>query len=427
MFQCLTPLPIPSGVFPKGLYAHASLSLQHGENSQISSTQNQSKLQGFSQCAKFASEFAFYRSRGAPRPHFGRPRGATMGISGASAVEISELADGTPTDSIPVLTLTEVANRLHDYTHPKCKPYTAMYSSVVGGITLDPAAMVVPLDDHIVHRGHGVFDTATVFNGFLYELDSHLDRLLRSAAQARIPPPFPRAVLRNVLVQTVAASGTREGTVRYWLSVGPGDFNLSPAHCNSTFYAVMIAEGRTEKGIDGGVKVITSSVPIKRPYFATMKTTNYLPNALAKMDGEDKGAFQAIWLDDEGFIAEGANMNVAFVSKGTLMVPSFDKILSGCTAKRMLVLVEQLVAKSSSNGEALRNVKVGRITVEEARKADEMMLVVSSYLILPVTEWDGHVVGNGEVGPVVKQLIALMEDDLTNGPPEVREAVPYKK
>lgn len=426
MVQCLTPLPNPSRLCPKGLYAHASLSLQHGENSQISSTQNQSKLQRFSQSAKFASEFSVYRSLAAPRPHFDRPRGATMDIPGASAVEISELAAATPTDSIPVLTLTEVANRLHDYTHPRCKPYTAMYSSVVGGITLDPAAMVVPLDDHIVHRGHGVFDTATVFNGFLYELDAHVDRLLRSAAQARIPLPFPRAVLRNILVQTAAASGTREGTLRYWLSVGPGDFNLSPAHCNSTFYAVMIAEERKSREIVGGVKVITSSVPIKRPYFATMKTTNYLPNALAKMDGEDKGAYQAIWLDDEGFIAEGANMNVAFVSKGTLMVPSFDNILSGCTAKRMLVLVEQLVANSSYNGGALLNVKVGRITVEEARKADEMMLVVSSHLILPVTEWDGQAVGNGEVGPVVKQLLSLMEDDLFNGPPEVREAVPYK-
>lgn len=234
---------------------------------------------------------------------------------------------------------------------------------------------------------------------FLYELDAHVDRLLRSAAQARIPLPFPRAVLRNILVQTAAASGTREGTLRYWLSVGPGDFNLSPAHCTSTFYAVMIAEERKSREIVGGVKVITSSVPIKRPYFATMKTTNYLPNALAKMDGEDKGAYQAIWLDDEGFIAEGANMNVAFVSKGTLMVPSFDNILSGCTAKRMLVLVEQLVANSSYNGGALLNVKVGRITVEEARKADEMMLVVSSHLILPVTEWDGQAVGNGTSEP----------------------------
>ncbi len=103
-----------------------------------------------------------------------------------------------------------------------------MYSSVLGGIVTDPALMVLPLDDHMVHRGHAVFDTATLTHGMLYQLDPHLDRLIKSADGARIPPPFPRERLRQIILETAAASRQREGSVRYWLSAGPGGFGLGP-------------------------------------------------------------------------------------------------------------------------------------------------------------------------------------------------------
>src|SRR5262245_64010805 len=106
-----------------------------------------------------------------------------------------------------------------------------MYSSVLGGIVTDPAFMVLPLDDHMVHRGHAVFDTATLTQGMLYQLDPHLDRLLRSAELARIPLPFSREQLRQIILETAAASGKSDGSVRYWLSAGPGGFVLGAAEC----------------------------------------------------------------------------------------------------------------------------------------------------------------------------------------------------
>src|ERR1044071_6205731 len=77
--------------------------------------------------------------------------------------------------------------RLRQAGHAKSANFYAMYSSVLGGIVTDPALMVLPLDDHMVHRGHSVFDTATLTGGMLYQLDPHLDRLLRSAESAPIP------------------------------------------------------------------------------------------------------------------------------------------------------------------------------------------------------------------------------------------------
>src|SRR4029453_2427052 len=75
--------------------------------------------------------------------------------------------------------------------HSKATNFYAMYSSLLGGIVTDPALMVLPLDDHMVHRGHAVFDTAMVVNGMMFQLDAHLERFLRSAEMARIPLPYP--------------------------------------------------------------------------------------------------------------------------------------------------------------------------------------------------------------------------------------------
>src|SRR6266496_5795403 len=144
---------------------------------------------------------------------------------------------------IPLFSVDDAIRRLHQTVHSKANNFYAMYSSVLGGIVTDPALMVLPLDDHMVHRGHAVFDTATLTHGMLYQLDPHLDRLLRSAELARISLPFPREQLRQIILDTAAASGKRDGSVRYWLSAGPGGFALGPAECiGSSFYVIVFKQ-----------------------------------------------------------------------------------------------------------------------------------------------------------------------------------------
>ncbi|KAI3857176.1 hypothetical protein MKW98_010590 [Papaver atlanticum] len=325
-------------------------------------------------------------------------------------------------DAVPLLSSSEVIEKLRAYrgNHESKQNYMAMYSSVVGGITTDSSAMVIPLDDHIVHRGHGVFDTAAIIDGHLYELDQHIDRFLRSATNAKINLPFNREQIRSILIQTVAASKCREGSLRYWLSAGPGDFQLSPSGCHqSSMYAIVFQDQSPQ--LQEGVKVSTSTIPIKPPQFATVKSVNYLPNVLSKMEAEEKGVFAGIWLDDDGFVAEGPNMNAAFVSKeNEFLMPYFDKILSGCTAKRVLALAEGLVQKGIIAG-----IRVGNITVEEGKGAKEMMLIGSGTLVRPVVQWDDHVIGDGKEGPVAQALLNLLLEDMKSGPASVRVPVPY--
>lgn len=316
----------------------------------------------------------------------------------------------------------EALARLRQAVHAKASNFYAMYSSVLGGIVTDPALMVVPLDDHMVHRGHAVFDTAVLANGMLYQLDQHLDRLLRSAEMARIPLPFPLEQLRQVIIDTSAASGRKDASVRYWLSAGPGGFGLAPGECvGSSFYVVVFsADIYPASYYAQGVKVVTSGVPIKPAFFARVKSTNYLPNVLVVVEAKERGADNGIFIDERGMVAESSNMNVAFVTRDRVFRhPPFDAILSGITVQRILQLARRLVEQGD-----LRDIRVADISVEEGRQAAEMMLIGSSIKVAPVVSWDDHPIGDGKPGPIAGKLLDLWHEDVRTAADQLVR-VPY--
>lgn len=323
-----------------------------------------------------------------------------------------------------VFTSEEATAALQDSVHGKAANFYAMYSSVLGGIVTDPALMVLPLDDHMVHRGHAVFDTATLTHGMLYQLDPHLDRLIKSAEGARIALPFPREQLRRIILETAAASRRRDGSVRYWLSAGPGGYALGPAECvGSSFYVIVFKqEAYPESYYSDGIKVITSRVPIKPPLFARIKSTNYLPNVLVVMEAKDRGADNGVFIDARGMVAESSNMNVAFVTRDrVLRHPPFDAILSGVTIQRVLDFAQRLVQQGVLSG-----VRVADISVEEGRDTAEMMLIGSSIKVAPVVEWDGQKIGDGKAGVVTQKLLAMWNEDTASSQDQL-VAVPYSE
>lgn len=319
-------------------------------------------------------------------------------------------------------TTDEAIARLRQAAHPKAANFYAMYSSVLGGIVTDPALMVLPLDDHMVHRGHAVFDTAVLAHGNLYQLDQHLRRLLRSAEMARIPLPFPLDRLRQIVIDTAAASGRRDASVRYWLSAGPGGFGLAPSECvGSSFYVVVFsADAYPDSYYSKGLKVVTSAVPIKPPFFARVKSTNYLPNVLVMIEAKERGADNGIFVDARGMVGESSHMNVAFVTKDRVFRhPPFDAILSGITVLRILDLARRLVKQGE-----LRDVRIGDISIVEGRQAAEMMLIGSSIKVAPVIRWDDQPIGDGKPGPIAKKLLDLWHEDVRSATEQLVR-VPY--
>ena len=300
--------------------------------------------------------------------------------------------------------------------------YSAFYSSQLGGVVTDPALMVIPFDDHMVHRGHGIFDTAGIVNGRIYDLDAHLDRFVRSAERSNLPLYGSREQMRDIIIQTTALSGKRDGSIRYWLSSGPGSLELGPAAGAEPGFFVMIFGGLAypERWYSEGLRVMTTTLPIKPPLYAITKSTNYLPNVLMQMEAKKAGLDNGVFLDASGNVGESSNMNVAFVTAdGVFRHPKFDHILSGCTSLRLLDLAPALVTQG-----VIAGVEVCDIPVAEARAAREMMLIGSSIKVASIVEWDGAKIGDGRPGAVARALLALLEEDMRSGRDRLID-VPY--
>eukprot|EP00624_Nannochloropsis_granulata_P002007 evm.model.NODE_19466_length_64249_cov_18.424255.22 len=223
--------------------------------------------------------------------------------------------------------------------------FLAFYSSVLGGIVKDPALMTVPMDEHMVHRGHAVFDTCNVSRGQCYGLDFHLDRLLRSAGLALIHPSHTKEELRQIILSTVAASQQREGVfVRFWMTAGRGNFSVSSKETTSSGFFVMVHryKSKEELRLQGIDEYVIQDIPLKNRLLATIKSTNYLTNALVCESAEGMGGCLGIQLDESGRLAESSIANIAILTpQGMLRTPPFEKILAGTTVKRLWELAEE--------------------------------------------------------------------------------------
>ena len=157
-----------------------------------------------------------------------------------------------------------------------------------------------------------------------------------------------------------------------------------------------------ERWYTEGLRVMTTTYPIKAPLYAITKATNYLPNVLMQMEAKEAGFDNGVFIDEDGNVGESSNMNVAFVTKqGVLVHPKFDHILSGCTSLRLLEL-----ARAHQDRVRVAGVEVRDIPVAEARASREMLLLGSSIKVAPVIQWDDQVIGDGKPGPVSKALLA---------------------
>jgi 4-amino-4-deoxychorismate lyase len=317
------------------------------------------------------------------------------------------------TRSFQVLTADEVLAQFKALRSRQPVNYWAFYSSQLGGIVTDSALMVLPFDDHMVHRGHGIFDTAGLVDGRIYDLEAHLDRFLLSADRSKLRLLGSRDDIRDIIVKTAAASGRRDGSIRYWLSSGPGSLELTPAAGAEPGFFVMVFGGLSypERWYAEGLKVMTTTYPIKAPLYAITKATNYLPNVLMQMEAKAAGLDNGVFIDADGNVGESSNMNVAFVTRnGVLAHPKFDHILAGCTSLRLLQLAESLREQG-----VIKGIEVRDVPVAEARLSREMLLLGSSVKVAPIIQWDEQVIGDGKPGPVFKALLGLLEDDMRRG------------
>lgn len=289
--------------------------------------------------------------------------------------------------------------------------YLAMYSSRWNGFVTDPDLMMLPIDDHLVHRGDGVFDVMRCVNGKIYQMEAHLRRLERSARAIFLDFPKEYDNIREIIKILILKGGEKECLIRVTLSRGPGGFSTNPSECplSQIYISIVRYNPLPEMHYKEGIRVISSSIPIKKSYFATIKSCNYLQNVLMKREAIKAGCQYSIGRDDEGFLAEGSAENVGVVSgDGVLKFPSFAKTLAGITVSRIYELADILVREK-----LIERVEFTGISEDVVYRASEVMLMGTSINLLPVTIFDGRRVGEGIPGPVYWRLSRLLWKDMT--------------
>ena len=276
----------------------------------------------------------------------------------------------------------------------------------MGHICTDASLLLLPLDDHICHRGDGLFESISYRQGRLFSFDQHLARLKDGAAALGITPPCPWDTLRHIILDVARAAGSEQGDMRVFLSRGPGGFGISPAECpQAGLYVVALRKKIAgEAFYEKGLTAFTSDIPPKQEYLARIKNTNYLPNVFMAMEARQKGMDVAVTFDENDIMGEAAVANVGLVDdQGRLLCPEIKRILPGTT----LLAAMEVAAERMP----VVQMPIPKAAIATAR---EMLLFTSSTLCVGITHFDGKPVGQGDQagkpGPVALWLKDVLLD-----------------
>jgi branched-chain amino acid aminotransferase len=292
--------------------------------------------------------------------------------------------------------------------------YLAMYSSWFGGIVKNPAFMMIPVDDHMVHRGDGVFEAIKCVNGNLYLFDRHIDRLLHSARAINLNLPVSPEELKGIVVETVRAGGARDAVVRIFVSRGPGGFSADPAESIGSQLYVVVTKPLTPppEQYEKGVIAKRSKIPMKPSNMAHIKTCNYLHSVLMSMEARAEQVDFTISVDEDGCLGEGPTENIGIITSSyEFLVPKFGKVLRGTTISRAMELAKNLL-----KSKVLSRIAEECIPIEEVYRAHEVMLFGTTFDVLPVVKFDDRKIGSGQPGPFYKKLLKLMREDMETNP-----------
>ncbi len=255
---------------------------------------------------------------------------------------------------------------------------------------------------HVEDRGYqfsdGVYEVYEVRGGRLIDERRHAVRLERSLNELRIRPPMSPAALGVIVREVVRRNHVVDGMAYLQVTrgVAPRDhaFPTSVVAPSLVVTARAMAGGPRQKRAQEGVSVIT--VPDNRWERVDIKTVSLLPNVLAKQQAREAGAYEAWFVDDEGFVTEGTSSNAWIVTgEGTLVTRFADRgILRGITRS---VLID------ATAGKRLK-VEERSFTVAEAVAAREAFVTSATTIVTPVVRIDGKPVGDGKPGPVTRRM-----------------------
>ena len=257
--------------------------------------------------------------------------------------------------------------------------------------------------------GDGVFEGLRAYDGKIFKLKEHVDRLFRSAKAINIVIPISKEEFSEALKRVVRENGFRDAHIKPQVTRGNAwKLGLDPR--NTTTPNIVIPArpiGKSMFETEKGFKLAAVSVR-KIPALCLdprIKSINYLVNILARMEALASGADEAIMLDIHGYVSEGAGDNIFLVKEGELYTPEVQDALEGITRETVIGLAGRMKIK----------VHETRLTLYDVYNADEIFITGSGAGIVPVTEVDKRIVSQGKTGPITKCLMDAYDEEVKKG------------
>ncbi len=255
--------------------------------------------------------------------------------------------------------------------------------------------------DHGLLYGDGVFEGIREYNGIVFKLKEHIDRLYRSAHVITLKIPLTKEEMTQAVVETLRKNKLKDSYIRLVVTRGVGDLGLDPRKCPKPSVIIITdtislhASGAKENGITTMFSWVR-----RNPVDATsheIKSLNYLNSVLAKIEANANGVDEAICLESNGYVAEGVGENVFIVKNGELLTPPTSTgALAGITAEVVVQLAAKLGVKLT----------VTNLTPFMLFTAEEAFFTGTAMEMVPIREVNKRQIGTGKPGPVTKKLMA---------------------
>ena len=269
----------------------------------------------------------------------------------------------------------------------------------IDGKYLDERDAKISVFDHGLLYGDGIFEGIRAYNGRVFKLKEHIDRLFYSAKAILLELPMSHAELMKATVETCRKNKLRDGYIRLVVTRGVGTLGLNPRTCKKP--SIIIIAGTIQlyppEFYAKGLSIIT--VPTVRNLHSALnpaiKSLNYLNNILAKIEANNGGCEEAVMLNAEGFVAECTGDNLFIVKNGDLFTPPLSAgALYGITRQTVIELAQEAGLKVSEPN----------LTRYDLFNADECFLTGTGAELIPVVKIDGRFIGTGNPGPITRRL-----------------------
>jgi branched-chain amino acid aminotransferase len=294
----------------------------------------------------------------------------------------------------------------------------------VSGVFRPAAEACVNVFDHGLLYGDGVFEGIRAYNGRVFRLERHIERLFESAKAIRLEIPHSPAEVCAIVVESCRQNAITDGAyIRLVVTRGVGDLGLDPRKCARGELIVIVRPTLSVyRAPSAGIRVVTSAFRRNSPdtLSPSIKSLNYLNNVLARIEANDRDADEALMLDVNGYVAEATVDNFFIVTDRGMMTPPTATNLKGVTRETLLGLAVSLGIRTEEKPFTLFDVWTAR----------EAFICGTAAEVVPVVAVDNRPIGSGTVGPVTGRVIEAYDElvrsqgtPISAAPPPRREIV----